>query len=104
MSEEKENIEIIFEDETDEAFKLLKKALKGEDELKIVFAKFQFWLAIREIPIRCAGNFSFIEREEGFLSFKNIMKCSYIHIDERRLDQDYKRFSNFTYKRGRYAE
>ncbi len=89
-------------DEIDIAFKNLEKALESDDtsENWLAFKRFQFWLALRQIPIKIAD----LYMNMGEMRFKNSRFRSYIFIDEKRLDIDYEGYYEFFHKKGDYAK
>ncbi|MHA1291384.1 MAG: hypothetical protein ACTSQJ_01800 [Promethearchaeota archaeon] len=83
-------------DEIGIAFKNLEKALEGDDTPKhwLAFKRFQFWLALRQIPIKIADLYMYM----GNMGFKNIRFRSYVFIDENRVDLDYKGYYDSIHK------
>jgi len=88
--------------EMDIAFKNLEKALENDDtpEHWLAFKKFQFWLALRQIPIKIADLYMYMENG----GFKNSRFRSYIFIDEKRLDIDYEGYYEFFHEKGDYVK
>ncbi|MBA7516653.1 hypothetical protein ES705_08701 [subsurface metagenome] len=99
-------------DEMDIASKNLEKALENDDtpERWLAFKKFQFWLALRQIPIKTVDLYMYMGKNRGLgisfqnLAFKNTRFRSYIFIDENRVDIDYKNHYNFVHNLGEYAK
>jgi len=111
--ETKKEIEEFVEldiNEVEIAFKNLKEAIENNDLSEhdkfnenpdLVFRKFEFWLALRQIPIKIAKLYMFMGRNQGLgiefdnLTFKNSRFRSHLFLDEKKLDHDYDSYSDF---------